>query len=137
MMNTRHIVFSEEAVENKFLSYPTMIKPTMLRLRQLIFTTAQKTNGVGKLTETLKWGEPSYLTSESKSGSTVRIDWKEKNQQYGIYFNCKTRLIEQCRAMFSDRFEFQGNRAIVFADAKILDWDALSECITLALTYYL
>ena len=45
-----------------------------MKLRQLIFDVAAKTKDVGQLEETLKWGEPAYLTSESKSGSLIRID---------------------------------------------------------------
>ncbi len=43
-------------------------------LRHLVLETASETEGVNKLEETLKWGEPSYLT---KNGSTIRMDWKK------------------------------------------------------------
>ena len=47
----------------------------LMTLRALIFDVAAKTDGVGALDETLKWGEPAYLT-RSKSGSTIRLGWK-------------------------------------------------------------
>ena len=47
----------------------------MLRLRQIVLDTASETEGVDALEETLKWGEPSYLT---RDGSTIR---KEVIQQ--------------------------------------------------------
>jgi hypothetical protein len=34
----------------------------------MIFDVARQTKGVGKLQETLKWGEPAYVTAESGSG---------------------------------------------------------------------
>jgi len=40
----------------------------------MIFDVAKKTPGVGKLEEDLRWGQPSYLTLETGSGSTIRID---------------------------------------------------------------
>ncbi|MFT5337424.1 MAG: hypothetical protein ACI9YL_001426 [Luteibaculaceae bacterium] len=39
-------------------------------LRQLIRATVPEIEGVNSLEETLKWGEPSYLT---KYGSTLRM----------------------------------------------------------------
>ena len=59
-------------------SYPKAQRDKMLEIRALLFATARETEGVGALEETLKWGEPAYLTSETGSGSTIRIAWKEK-----------------------------------------------------------
>jgi hypothetical protein len=56
-------------------TYPSGIRKQLLVLRELIFAAAQASKGVGELEETLKWGEPAYVTAQSKSGSTVRIDW--------------------------------------------------------------
>ena len=80
-----------------------------------ILDTALETEGVGGLEETLRWGEPSYITKVSKSGSTVRIGWKESNpRQYGLYFHCSTKLVDTFREIHGDRFTFEGNRAIIF-----------------------
>jgi hypothetical protein len=62
-----------------------------LALRRLILDTARTTDGAGRIEETLKWGQPSYLTPETKSGSTVRIDHVD-GKQYAIYFHCQTDL---------------------------------------------
>lgn len=76
----------ENSVKQKFDSYPDHIKPKMERLRELIYEVAEATEDVGELEETLKWSEPAYLTSQTKSGTTIRIDWKEKNpDQIGMY----------------------------------------------------
>ena len=45
-----------------FNNYPENMRKKLMFLRELIFDTAAATEGVGKLEETLKWGEPSYLT---------------------------------------------------------------------------
>ena len=63
-----------------FDRYPERMRDKLLFLRRLIIETAATTEGVGELEETLKWGEPSYLTPQTKSGSTVRIDWKKKKE---------------------------------------------------------
>lgn len=63
------------------------LKAKLLALRRLIFDTAKATKGVGVLQETLKWGQPSYLTPQTKSGSTIRIDRvKSTANQYAVYF---------------------------------------------------
>lgn len=68
-------------------SYPQKMKLKLLFLRQLIYDTATTMEEIGEIEETLKWGEPSYLTSKSKNGSTIRLAWKEsKQEQYSIFF---------------------------------------------------
>ena len=56
------------AVDAVFGAYPKPVKAKLLALRRLIFDTADTTEGVGALEEALKWGQPSYLTAESRSG---------------------------------------------------------------------
>ena len=55
-----------EAVARAFEGYPPNIRRRLLARRALILKTAASTDGVGELEETLKWGEPAYLTAESK-----------------------------------------------------------------------
>jgi len=43
-----------------------------LALRVLILDIAEPTDGVAEIEEALKWGESSYLTSQTKSGSVWR-----------------------------------------------------------------
>jgi hypothetical protein len=120
-----------------FAQYPPIIRRKLFALRQLILDTATKTEGVGAIEETLKWGEPAYLTSESKSGSTIRIDWKKANpSQYAMYFHCQTNLVETFRTLFPNDFKFEGNRSIVFGENDIVPVDALEFCIAAALTYH-
>ncbi len=129
--------FDGDAVAEAFDAYPPNMRPKLSALRFLIFETAASTDGVGVLEETLKWGEPAYLTSESGSGSTVRIGWKSsKPSQYAMYFNCQTNLVESFRTLFPDELEFEGNRAIVFDESDVVPADSLSICIAAALTYH-
>jgi len=80
----------DSAVGAVFAAYPKPVKVKLLGLRQLIFDTAKATQGVGRLEETLKWGQPSYLTAETNSGSTVRIDRvKASANQYAAYFTAR------------------------------------------------
>lgn len=127
----------DPAVAKVFASFPPTIRPKMMALRRLILETAAATDGIGPITETLKWGEPAYLTSASKSGSTIRIGWKKSEpRRYAIYFHCQTNLVDTFRALFPDAFNFEGNRAIVFEESDTLPSDPLAICIAAALTYH-
>jgi hypothetical protein len=131
------VAFNEPGVAAVFDSYPPAVRRKLLALRKLIFDTARRTDGVGKLQETLKWGQPSYLTADTKSGSTVRIDRvKGSDTRYAVYFHCQTSLVETFRALYSDTLRFEGNRAIVLHADEALPGEALAHCIALALTYH-
>lgn len=120
-----------------FRAYPPKLRGKLAALRQLILKTAASTKGVGRLEETLKWGQPSYLTSETKSGSTVRIDRvKASDEQYAVYFHCQTDLVSTFRELYPKKFEYSGNRAIILEASKKPDEKALAHCIALSLTYH-
>ncbi|WP_428234703.1 DUF1801 domain-containing protein [Gracilimonas sp.] len=128
----------DNGVKEKFEAYPEHIRVKMERLRGLIYEVAGSTEGVGELEETLKWSEPAYLTKRPKSGTTVRIDWKEKSpDQIGMYVSCNTSLIETYRSMFGDDLEFEGNRAILLPADTELPEKELRICIQMALRYHL
>ena len=129
--------FHSADVEAVFSGYPDAVKENMLALRELVFEAASRTEGVGTVEETLKWGEPSYLTVRPKSGSTIRMDWKAaKPDHCSIFFHCQTDLIATCRELYPDVFEFEGNRCLSFAADKPLPAEALKHCMALALTYH-
>ena len=122
-------------VAQVFDSYPEPMRTKMLRLRQIVFEAAAETEDVAAVEETLKWGEPSYLT---KSGSTIRMDWKRKSpHQYALYFNCNTSLVDTFKALYRGFLTFEGNRAIVFRETDELPVDTLKHCVSLALRYHL
>ena len=127
---------SDPAVDAVFSAYPTPVKARLLALRRLILDTAKTTAGVGPLEEALKWGQPSYLTTESKSGSTVRIDQvKAEAGQYAVYFHCQTDLVATFRELYPE-LRYGGNRSILLDAADKLPETALRHCVALALTYH-
>ena len=121
-------------VELVFNNYPEPVRNKMVDLRELIIETAKEIEEITVLEETLKWGEPSYLT---KNGSTIRIDWKAKNpNQYAIYFQCTSRLVSTFKMMFNNTFEFEGKRAIIFQIKDEVPTEKLKYCIKAALSYH-
>lgn len=122
----------DESVQQKFTTYPDNIAILLHDIRCLIFKVASE-DGITELEETLKWGEPSYI---SKIGSVIRFDYKAKSsQQFCIYFNCKTKLIDTFKELYGDTFGYQGNRALVFELNQPLPSKELAHCISLALRY--
>ena len=130
--------FDDARVAAVFKAYPPGLRARLMALRELVFDTANRTAGVGRLSETLKWGQPSYLTAESGSGTTVRIDrLKNRDDGYAIYFHCQSGLVDTFRTIYPDTFDYEGNRAIVLAAKDRLPAHALGHCIGLALTHHL
>ena len=128
---------SSPATPAIFDSYPNPVRAKLLALRKLILDTAKITKGVGAIEEVLKWGQPSYLTSESKSGSTIRIDHvKAVPGQYAVYFHCQTNLVDTFRDLYPD-LKYSGNRAILLDAKDKLPEAELRHCVGLALTYHL
>jgi len=126
--------FASAEVASIYESYPYVMRIKLLYLRQLIIETASETGLGNDLEETLKWGEPSYLTP---SGSTIRIAWKEsKPKQYAMYFHCKTKLLGTFKEIYGNTFKFEGNRAIIFDETDSVAITELKHCIELALTYH-
>jgi hypothetical protein len=128
--------FERRDVSRVFKAYPGPLRRRLMRLRELIFDTAAGLEGVGRLEETLRWGEPAYVTVTG-TGSTIRIDRRRKNpRQYAMYFHCRTSLVDDFRAGFPDTFTFEGNRAIVFDAGDRVPIRQLAACISAALTYH-
>lgn len=128
---------SKSSVAAAFDAYPKPVRSKLLALRKLILDTAKTTKGVGTIEEALKWGQPSYPTSQSKSGSTIRIDQvKAVPGQYAVYFHCQTNLVGTFRELYPE-LTYSGNRAILLDAADRLPDAELRHCVGLALTYHL
>jgi hypothetical protein len=122
----------EKDVQDKFAGYPEDVRPSLVRLRELIFQVARELE-LGDITENLKWGEPSYSVN---TGSPIRMDWKPKTpQHFYLFFHCQTKLVDTFRELYSDALAFEGNRAIILNLKALFPEPQLKHCITLALTY--
>lgn len=131
---TQKKIITDPRVNLVFEKYPDTVRQKMDFLRNLVLETMQEIEEVHSLEETLKWGEPSYLT---KHGSTLRMDWKPKKpNQYAMYFKCTSKLVITFKERFGTVFNYEDNRAIVFSlDQKIPEKE-LKQCIKAALNYH-
>ena len=120
-----------------FKEYPPVFRTKLEAVRRLILEVVQDYPEIGEIEETLKWGEPSYLPKSKNVGTTVRIHWlKSKPDQYGVYFNCQTKLIPMFKRKYPGLFRYEGKRAIIFSKSEKVPAKELQDCIYMALTYH-
>jgi hypothetical protein len=128
--------FADPAVRSAFDAFPNRARDGLMRLRQMIHDIAAETDGVGALEETLKWGQPAYLTPETKSGSTIRLA-APKTGGYAICTHCQTTIISDFQALFPGQFAYDGNRAVLFGEGGTPPDGPIRMLIRNALTYHL
>jgi len=123
-----------DQVANVIEHYPPEAKSVFNKVRKIVISAAKDSGGLENTTETLKWGEPSYLAD---GGSTVRMKWTEKYpEQFYLYFNCNSILVETFKELYQDEFTFDGNRAISFPLSGKLPDAALKHCISMSMQYH-
>lgn len=130
-----HPPFPDSAVAEAFAGFSDGVRPQLLALRALIYDCAAGDPNVGRLQETLKWGQPAYLTPVTKSGSTIRLG-QPKTGGYAVYVHCQTSLISAFQSSFARDFQFDGNRAVIFSEDEWPNENALRHLIRSALTYH-
>jgi Domain of unknown function (DU1801) len=120
-----------------FKNQPGDMQNALLALRQLILDTAKTLQGVGPLEEALRWGQLSFLTSQSKTGCTIRIDALPGDPtKYAMFVHCQSGLINDFRQRYPDAMTYVDQRSIEFTLGKPLPKAELQHCISLALTYH-
>lgn len=123
-----------EQVAEVIKHYPPKPRKVFRQVRQLVVEAAKESVGLDNTEETLKWGEPSYL---GKNGSTVRMKWTEKQpDQFFLFFNCNSIMVETIKELYQDEFTYDGNRAISFSLDERMPDAALKHCIAMALDYH-
>jgi len=126
------------SVASVYASFPDAAQTLLGELRALIFQEAAANSSVGALSETLKWREPAYVTERPKSGTTIRLCWKEKTpDQSALFVSCQTSLIDDWKELYGSVLNFSGNRAVLFDHGQPYPKDAVRHCIAMALTYHL
>lgn len=109
---------------------------SLLKLRALIFEEAAKIDAFGELIETLKWGQPAYLPSKTKVGTTIRLGLP-KSGGFAMYTHCQTSLISDFSAQFGDEMSFEGNRGVLFQAGADVPTEPMRILIARALTYHM
>ncbi|KQI68874.1 hypothetical protein AN189_08460 [Loktanella sp. 3ANDIMAR09] len=124
-------------VAQAFAKVPDPARARLLRIRCLIFENSEGMETIGPITETLKWGEPAYLTQVTKSGTTIRLGQsRSAPKDAAIFLNCQTSLVEEFRMQFANVFRFEKNRAVIIPHDRPLPENAVSFCLRRALNYH-
>lgn len=125
-------------VEAAFDALPPDTRHRLAEIRDMIFSVAAGDARIGAVSETLKWGEPAYLTDVTGSGSTIRLGWPRKAPDCAaIHFICRTSLVATFRERFGEAFRYEGDRAVLVPVAGAIDRSQLEFMLAMALTYHL
>ncbi len=127
-----------QAFKTAIAPYSKPVRNGLAGLRVLVLKIAETTPGVGRINEDLRWGQYSFLTKESGSGSTIRIDGLPNEENaFAMYFHCRSGLMDEFRELYGAKFKYDGRRALIFGTDDPLPKPELTHCITLALTHHL
>lgn len=122
-----------QELRSAFNAVPDEVSRRWHELRALLLETAAKTDGIGAVSESLKWGEPSFAV---RSGTPVRLGWKPSSRDIvRLLVHCQTDLIARWRERYGETFTFEGTRAITLPLDQKLPREELTHCIAMALTY--
>lgn len=128
--------FASPAVAHAFDAMPADVRAGALRLRDLIFEVADGLPEVGPVSEELRWGQPAYLTPQTKAGSTLRLG-KAKGGGFALFAHCQTTIISDFAAAFPNTDKIEGNRAVIFDTPDQIDPARHGMLIRAGLTYHL
>ncbi|MFW2513849.1 hypothetical protein ACNI3K_08745 [Demequina sp. SO4-13] len=123
-------------VEAAIADYPRPVSDRIVELRGLVWEVAAAEPAIGRVIETLKWGQPSYLPAQPRTGTTVRIDRIGPGADVGVFTHCQTSLVEEFRAAHGDLLEHDGTRALVVPAEGPYPARELREHIRSALLYH-
>ncbi|SDW21911.1 hypothetical protein [Litoreibacter albidus] len=105
-----------DAIFQVFASMPADVATTLRAARLDILRAAAASNEVGQLDETMKWGEPAYLTCAPKTGTTLRLGLI--GGQAAVMVPCSTAIIDDARAIFGPLPELSGKRGLVLGGQR-------------------
>lgn len=123
--------FAKPEIRAAFDNFEPEVRQKLLVLRALIFAAGEV---LGNVTESLKWGQPSY--DVGKDGTPIRLGPGKAPNSYGFFVHCQTDLIAQFEALYGDQLNYAGSRSVWFETSAELPRDIVIHCLKLALTYH-
>jgi hypothetical protein len=105
--------FADSRIEAAFDLSDHQARSGLLKLRDLILDTAQDLPEAGRIEEVLRWGQPSYITPETRTGSTLRLG-VPKQGRFALFVHCQSRLIPEFLEAFPAWDRIEGTRAVLF-----------------------
>ena len=127
--------FQTPAIKAKFDTFDPVHRDALLALRGLIFDVAG-TLHVGRIEESLKWGQPSYNTPDTHAATPIRLS-VTKAGDIGIFTHCQSTVMGDFRNTAPPDMRFDGNRALHLDPSELLPLGDITPLIRAALTYRL
>ncbi|MCF6255773.1 MAG: DUF1801 domain-containing protein [Gammaproteobacteria bacterium] len=128
--------FQNTEVENIFNAYPKSVKDKLLFFCEMIFQIADESDEIGKIEETLKWENPSYLTHLPRSGTTIRLSRVGTcNDRCAISVHCQTSLVSEFKEIYPE-LKYDGNRSLIVNVNDEFPLEKIRHFIYSALTYH-
>jgi hypothetical protein len=132
----KHTKFENPEIKKVYERFPKEMKTKVLEVREIIFEVGKNNEKITKITETLKWGEPTYQRDRSKYGSPIKINYKKTMENhFSISVISSTNLIQKIKELYPKAFEFNGDREIIINANKKLPKNEIYKFIELALTH--
>lgn len=129
-------VSSASDVQTAINAFPAAVRGCHMRIREMILSVADELDA-GPLDETLKWGQPAYLNTRRRTGTTLRLGYTSDTPvQAAVYVHCQTTLIRDFRLRQDEDLAFDGNRGLLLDPDKPLPEGPLRAFISQALTYH-
>lgn len=117
--------------------WPEPVQQVLLDIRARLYHLAAKDDRIGPLQECLKWGQPSWLTHKSKSGTTIRLGYDDATPNRAwIYVHCGTSLISDYKDRFGDQLQYKGKRAVALPLQDMPEGHLLDAALSMALLYH-
>lgn len=127
--------FPSAQVQTAFQVPDPLAREGLLALRNLILDTAQSLPQIGEIEESLRWGQPAYLTSQTKSGTTIRVGLS-KQARFALFVHCQTTVISEFEQSFPGWDLIDGNRAVLFDRKRDIEPFRHGWLIRRAFTYH-
>ena len=80
-------------------------RDTLLKIRAMIYVLAADLP-VGRIEETLKWGQPSYATPDTKAATPIRLGIT-KNGTPAIFTHCQSTVMGDFQAICGPGYTFE------------------------------
>lgn len=128
--------FASQQVETAYDLPDSVAREGLLLLREMIFDIAKARPETGQIEETLRWGQPAYLTPQTKSGTTIRLG-VHKSARFALFVHCQSRVIPAYLEAYPMWDRVDGTRAVLFDHATEIEPRRHSWLVEQALTYRL
>lgn len=129
--------FASKLFNDAVKGYSFDVVDKLIQLKSIIYEQASSNDKIGKIEESLKWGQLSYV-SQNRSGTPIRLGIEKKIPDcLGLYVNCSTTVISDIKHIYGDTLRYGGNRALLFSSQDDLPENEIRHVVDMILSYHI